>query len=77
MTKQQQQQNTKAQGVLEVKSTTILDLVGSDQFMSYPMAMSFFFKGCAVLPSCLNRILGVCLDSVPTSDYQWFSKKPD
>ena len=44
MTKQQQQQNTKAQGVLEVKSITILDLAGSNQFMSYPMAMSFFLK---------------------------------
>ena len=77
VTKQQQQQNTKAQGVLEVKSTTILDLAGSNQFMLYPMAMSFFFKGCALLPSYLNRTLGVYLDSVPTSDYQWFSIKPD
>ena len=31
-----------AQGPLEVDSSVILDLVGSNQFLSCPMAMSFF-----------------------------------
>ena len=31
-----------AQSPLEIKYSTILDLVGSNQFLSYPMFMSFF-----------------------------------
>ena len=49
----QQQQHTKAQGLLEVKLTTILD-----QFMSYPVAMPFFF-------------LKVMLCSLPISIRPW------
>ena len=44
---------TEAQGLVEVASSAILDLLGSNQFMPCPRAMSFFFfKGCA-LPSSL------------------------
>ena len=31
-----------AQGLLEVESSAVSDLVGSNQFLSCPMAMSFF-----------------------------------
>ena len=33
---------TEAQGLVEVDSSAILDLFGSNQFMFYPRAMSFF-----------------------------------
>ena len=33
---------TEAQGLLEVKSSAILDLAGSNQFLSCPQAMPFF-----------------------------------
>ena len=44
---------TEAQGLLEVESSAILDLVGSNQFLSCPMAMSILLKGCALPPSLL------------------------
>ena len=41
------------QGLLEVKSSAILDLVGSNQFMSYPQWLCHSFKGCVLLLSLL------------------------
>ena len=35
----------------EVKSSAILDLVGSNQFVSYPQRLWHSFKGCALTPS--------------------------
>ena len=37
--------------LLEVQSSAILDLVGSNQFLSCPMSMSHSFKGCTLPPS--------------------------
>ena len=33
--------DTESQGLMEVKSCAVLDLVGFNQFLSYSMAMSF------------------------------------
>lgn len=42
-----------AQGPMEVKLSTNLDLVGSNRFLSYPPGLYHSFKGCALLPSLL------------------------
>lgn len=42
-----------AQGPLEVESSAILDLVGSNQFLLYPQWLCHAFKGCAPPPSLL------------------------
>ena len=42
-----------AQGLLVVESSTILDLVDSNQFMLYPQELCHSFKGCALPPSPL------------------------
>ena len=41
-----------AQGLLEVESSSILDLVSSNQLLSYPM-LCRSFKGCALPPSLM------------------------
>ena len=41
-----------AQGLLEVESSSILDLVSSNQLLSYPM-LCHSFKGCALPPSLM------------------------
>lgn len=42
---------------LEVRSSTIFSLEGSNQFMSYPQKIFHFFKACALLPSpCLKKV---------------------
>ena len=42
-----------APGLLEVESSTILDLVGSNQFLSRPQGLCHSFKGYALPPSLL------------------------
>ena len=53
------------QGPLEFESSTMLELVGSDQFMSYPQWWYHSFKGCALPPFppislCLSWIKWPC-----------------
>lgn len=43
----------KLQGPLEVRSSTILDLVSFHQFLSHPQGLCRSSKGCALLPSLL------------------------
>ena len=42
------------QGLLEVESSAILDLVGSNQFLSYPQWPCYSFKSCAHQPLLLQ-----------------------
>ena len=44
-----------AQGPLEVELPATLDLVGSNQFLSYPQWLCHSFKGCALPPSLLSQ----------------------
>ena len=54
----------KAQGPLEVESSAVLDLVGSNLFMLYPQWLCHSFKGCTLsLPSCLNMISPLCISN--------------
>ena len=48
-----------AQGPLEVKSSVILDLVGSNPFMSHPQGLCHSFKRCALPPSLLFQQEGL------------------
>ena len=43
----------KAQSLLEVKSSAIMDLVGAKQFMSYPLGLMSFFQRLSLAPSLL------------------------
>ena len=47
--------NNESQGLLEVKSSTILDLVVSNQFLSCPVAMSGEGDGTPLQYSCLEN----------------------
>ena len=48
-----QQACNEAQGLLEVKSSIILNLVGSSQLMMYPQGLCHSFRGCVLPPpSC-------------------------
>ena len=53
---------SEAQVLLEVKSSTILGLIGSNQFMSYPRRLCHSFKGCALPPVSLGPDLRHCGD---------------
>ena len=44
-----------AQGLLEVKSSTILGLIGSNQFLLYPQQLCHSFNGYALSPSFLSQ----------------------
>ena len=45
-----------AQGLPGVESSNILDLVGSNQYMSYPQRLCHSFKGCALPPFLLFHL---------------------
>ena len=51
-----QQAYNEAQSLLEVESSAILDLVGSNQFLSCPVAMSFFQWLCPALLSPISNV---------------------
>ena len=47
----------KAQGLLEVEPSAVLDLDDSNQFMSYPLLGCHSCKGCALPPSLWFHVL--------------------
>ena len=49
-------ERNEAQGPPEVESSTILDLIGSDKFMSYLQGLCHSFEGGALPPSLLFQI---------------------
>ena len=55
-----------AQGLLDVESSAILGLVGSNQFLLYPQYHSF--KGCALPPSLCLTTLSLVYHSTPTTE---------
>ena len=46
---------SEAQGLLEVRSSAILELVGSNQFLWYPQQLCYSFNSWALPPSLLSQ----------------------
>ena len=53
----------KAQGLLEVEPSSVLDLDDSNQFMSYPLLECHSFKGCAPSLPLVSRSFDIWLSN--------------
>ena len=62
---------TEAQGLVEVNLSTILDLFGSNQFTSWPWAMSFFYTLCPAAFPPVSMVLS--LHGRPQFLFAWTS----